>query len=580
MRFWRSSFFHIKIYRNKFWAYLIFIVTIGLTLGTMTSVILVNQWIGNARIEAANAFSRIENNFQNDADRIEAYMQRLYSNQDLMKDVRYFMSPSVEGYLTKRLENSPYSSQSLLSFPEDTKTYLYSWAQGDITQISVHTKDYGNVIRFNSFGIPSFQFGVPNTDEIFDESIQKGFVSRKKLNQSATEVGEIRFQISSKRIFSIVNNYQLGNSAVINPSTGEIFIIGNTKSITEEITQQAVAHNKNHGFIVNKGYIPIFFVTFSSTKFNYRFVSTVDLAALIRQHSTVLLNIFMIVFTAMICVLLLVVYNLRDDSRFLHRIIQSIKRAKTADFTPNKPARYRMNEYGMIAREVDDMIHQLNKYIRNEYLLKLKQQEAEMKALQHQINPHFLYNTLEVIRSTALVHQNEPTADAIATLGALYREIVKKENIISIGSELELLRKYLKIMEFKYPEHFFYQIDVEDAILALPTVKFWMQPLAENFFVHGFNINKEFNLFIVSGWEDENYYRLDFIDNGARIDEERLTIIRRILSSNNDHATKSIGLYNVYTRLQFFYQEDFSISIENNDEAGVKISVQISKRGD
>jgi sensor histidine kinase YesM len=187
---------------------------------------------------------------------------------------------------------------------------------------------------------------------------------------------------------------------------------------------------------------------------------------------------------------------------------------------------------------------------------------------------------LEVIRSTALVHQNEPTADAIATLGALYREIVKKENIISIGSELELLRKYLQIMEFKYPEHFIYQIDVEDSILSLPTVKFWMQPLAENFFVHGFNINKEFNLFIVSGWEDEDYYRLDFIDNGVRIDEERLTAIRRILSNNNDHASKSIGLYNVYARLHFFYQEDFSISIENNDEAGVKISVQISKRGD
>ncbi|MOA13289.1 hypothetical protein D3C78_1333350 [compost metagenome] len=82
----------------------------------------------------------------------------------------------------------------------------------------------------------------------------------------------------------------------------------------------------------------------------------------------------------------------------------------------------------------------------------------------------------------------------------------------------------------------------------------------------------------MSGWEDENYYRLDFIDNGVRIDEERLTVIRRILSSNNDHTTTSIGLYNVYARLQFFYQENFSISIENNDEAGVKISVQISKK--
>lgn len=246
--------------------------------------------------------------------------------------------------------------------------------------------------------------------------------------QLAEGSAEIRFQISSEQIFSIVNNYQLGHAAAINDS-GEVYLIGNDNTMSEQIIQQAIANKNTHGVILKNWMSPIFYVTFPSTKFNYKFVSTIELRVLVQQHASTLILLFLVILTAMICVLLLVVYNLRDDARFLHRIIQSIKRVKTANFTPNKPARYRRNEYGMIAREVDDMIHQLDKHIRNEYLLKLKQQEAEMKALQHQINPHFLYNTLEVIRSTALVNHDAHTADAIATLGALYREMVKKRTL-------------------------------------------------------------------------------------------------------------------------------------------------------
>jgi len=231
----------------------------------------------------------------------------------------------------------------------------------------------------------------------------------------------------------------------------------------------------------------------------------------------------------------------------------------------------------MIARELDDMVHELDKHIRTEYLLKLKQQETEMKALQHQINPHFLYNTLESIRSTALLHKDVDTADAIATLGSLYRDIVHKDNIITIGEELELLQKFLSIMELKYPGRFYYQIDVEEPLLAISTVKFWMQPLAENFFVHGFNPSSEFNLLVVNGWEEEGRFVLEFVDNGKSIPEARLEEVRRCLYSREDAPVRSIGLRNVYTRLSFFYGDAFRMEIENNEEAGVKITVIISK---
>ncbi|MEK4355650.1 histidine kinase [Paenibacillus sp. FSL M7-1455] len=573
-----GSFLQIKIYRGKFIAYTVFVVTLGLALGILTCAILLYQWIENARTEAVSAFARIENELQYDADRIEAYMQRIYSNNRLMTDARYFLGNSAEGYLTNRLKNSHFN-EPLVSFPDDMKAFLYSSGQGDITQISLHTASRGNAVRFDSSGNDSFAFRLPNTDETFRETIQKGFVYRKKLsdpNQISRQIGEFRFLISSEQLFKKINSYKLDTAAAVSAS-GEVYmILGGNRHAGERVLR-AAEDGRNSGYLSLGGLNSTYFMTFSSTKFDFRFVVLVDLPMLMRQNTGIIAAVLFIILLAMISVLLIIVYNLRDDARFLQRIIYSIKRVKTADFTSNSPARYRRNEYGMIARELDDMVLQLDKHIRTEYLLKLKQQETEMKALQHQINPHFLYNTLEAIRSTALVNRDVDTADAIATLGALYRDIVKKENIIAIGSELELLQKYLKIMELKYPGRFYYQLNVDEALWNVSTVKFWMQPLEENFFVHGFDPGNEFNLLVVNGWETDRRFVLEFVDNGKGISRERLDEVKRNLSSRDDAPVKSIGLRNVYTRLHFFYGEGFSMEVDNNEEAGVKITVTIAK---
>ncbi|MGG3452544.1 Sensor histidine kinase YpdA [compost metagenome] len=573
-----GSFWQIKIYRSKFIAYTISVVTIGLALGIMTCAVLMYQWIEGARAEAISTFARIENELQYDTDRIEAYMQRIYSNDRLMTDVRFFLGNTAEGYQTSRLQNSQYN-EPLVSFPEDMRAFLHSSMKGDLTQVSLHTDADSNVVRFDDNGNPSFLFRVPNTDEIFRESMEKGFVYRKKLsdpNQISRQIGEFRFLIGSDPLFRKVQGYKLDIAAAISDS-GEVYMISGMDHGTKEMALKATEEKRSSGYSSLGGMKNVFFMTFTSTKFDYRFVFLVDLSHLMHQKAGILFAVVGIVLLAMISVLLLIAYNMRDDARFLRHIIHSIKRVKTADFTSSFPAPYRRNEYGMIARELDDMVHELDKHIRTEYLLKLKQQETEMKALQHQINPHFLYNTLESIRSTALLHRDVDTADAIATLGSLYRDIVHKDNIISIGEELELLQKFLSIMELKYPGRFYYQINVDEALLRLQTVKFWMQPLAENFFVHGFNSSSEFNLLVVNGWEEDGRFILEFMDNGKCIPEARLEEVRQHLICRDDTPVRSIGLRNVHTRLHFFYGEALAMEIENNEEAGVKITVRITK---
>ncbi|TYP69527.1 sensor histidine kinase [Paenibacillus methanolicus] len=572
------SFMQIKIYRAKFIAYAVFVVFIGVTIGALTCAVLLDQWVENSRNEAAGAFSRAENSLRYDADRIEAFMQRVYSNSGLVSDIRSFLGNNAEGYLTSRLQGSHYN-RPLVSFPDDIKSFLSNGGKGDITQISLHTEQEGNVVSFDHNGNTSFRFRLPNADETFRETIQQGFVYRKKLsdpNQISRQLGEFRFLVSSDRIFKTAHHDYSDEAAAVSAS-GDVYLIAGNGRAAEERIRRAVADGRSHGLLTTGFMDRAYYAAFYSSEFDYQFVSIVDVASLIRQKANVLLIVFLIVLTAMISVLLLIVYNLREDANFLRRIINSIGRVKTADFTPVKPARYRRNEYGMIARELDDMIRQLDRHIRTNYLLKLKQQETEIKALQHQINPHFLYNTLEVIRSSALMNSADHTSDAIATLGALYRDIVKNENIISLSSELNLLQQYLKIMEFKYPDRFYYQFHIEPALLALPTVKFWLQPLAENFFIHGFHPESEFNLLIVNGWEEEGGFVLEIVDNGNRISTERLAEIRNKLASGDDAPADSIGLRNVYTRLRFFYGKGFSMTIDNNEEAGVKITVILSK---
>ncbi|MFD2331168.1 sensor histidine kinase [Cohnella sp. GCM10020058] len=572
------SFFQIKIYRGKFIAFAVFALLMGLGLSALATYVLLEQWLENAKSQAADAYARVEGALQNDSDRIDAYLQRVYSNSGLVADVRYFLGNSAEGYLTVRLQNSRYD-QTLVSFPEDMKAFLGNGGQNRIVQVSLHTAEQGNVVRFGSSGGTSFKFNVPNTDDIFRETIQRGFVIRKQLldpNQISRQLGEFRFLVSSDALFAdLQDNRRVASAAVSN--AGDVYLAGGGGRAGEASFRKAAANPGSHGFIRLGDFGRAFYVTYPSKEFDYQFVSIIDLSVLIRQNAGMLLIVLLVVWTAMGSVLLLTAYNLREAAGFLRRIIHSIERVKSANFTPVSPARYRKNEYGMIAAELDDMTLQLNKHIQTEYLLKLKQQETEMKALQNQINPHFLYNTLEIIRSSALSGRTDDTAEAIATLGALYREIVKNENIIPLGSELALLQKYLKIMEFKYPDRFFYQLNVDKALLSLPTVKFWMQPLAENFFVHGFDPDNAFNLLVVNGTERADAYELEMVDNGATISKDRLAEIRRHLSRSEDAAAQSIGLRNVHTRLHFFHGKGFAMQIDNNEEAGVKITLTFAK---
>ena len=263
-----------------------------------------------------------------------------------------------------------------------------------------------------------------------------------------------------------------------------------------------------------------------------------------------------------------------ENTRFLEAFTHTIRLAKEGEFGQVEVGE-RKDNYAMLAGEINDMISKLDLLIKKEYLLKISQQKTQMQAMLYQINPHFLYNTLEIIRAQANIQGNLALSDALFDLGNMYRMLSKLGDVIPMRQEAALLKHYLNILELGNPENFYYEIDLDEETMELDTVKFWLQPLAENYFVHGYDRKKEYNLFSVQGQKEADGYRILIMDNGSGMSEEELAALHEKLAQAQGLPKENIGIQNVCQRLKYFYRGQMTFRIAQNHPKGLSIEIFI-----
>lgn len=266
----------------------------------------------------------------------------------------------------------------------------------------------------------------------------------------------------------------------------------------------------------------------------------------------------------------------KSSARFLDAFIHTIQLAKKGEFKQIEVGG-RKDTYAMLADEINDMIENLDILIKKEYLLKINQQQIEMKAMLYQINPHFLYNTLEIIRAQSNIQGNVEVSDALFDLGSMYRMLSKLNDTIPLRQEIDLLRHYLNILELGNQDNFYYEIDVDSELMELDTVKFWMQPLAENYFVHGYDREKEYNLFSVQGQLQDGIYQILIMDNGIGMEESEIEKLNQELAHQEGLPKENIGVRNVCQRLKYFYRNRMTFQISKNEPKGTCIEICIEQ---
>ncbi len=540
---------------------------------------LINYYSDSYRANSLRAFHRLETEMDGYIENIDSFIDVLYQ-EPLLTDFLNFFDHSIGEYFTRRLSYT--EAQRTPSFIEECKNFVAN-NRYVISEIRLCPNGRTNIIHFADGSAPSYELNLPSSEvtplpiQSFEYLYTRDLMDPSNLTQKQ---GEIQFVIDLSQLFQLLDSYNLEYAYIIDQNQ----TVKYSQSLEEaNLFHLAVAISQNEsgqGNIANGGGLNnVYYNVYHFPNYSFSLVTLIDSGRIFHQNATAFLLIGVLILILYFSISLLLALRMHHDTKEIRAILDIIENAKNGDFQKVSYQATRHDEYDMIALSLSDMAQKISDFIQHEYLLKLNQQRAEMIALENQIDPHFLYNTLEIIRSKAYLNGDSVVAGAIYNLGSLYRDIVKSDHIITVEEELQILTRYLKLMEFKYSDNFFYQINVPQEIRRLDTVKFWMQPIVENFFTHGFHKNEPYNVLLILGEEHESDYTLEFIDNGEHLSDEALAAINAKFSSSqmDEENTSSIGLRNVYLRLHYLYGEDVSMCVRNNDQTGVIVQVTIKK---
>ena len=237
------------------------------------------------------------------------------------------------------------------------------------------------------------------------------------------------------------------------------------------------------------------------------------------------------------------------------------------------------DEFEKISLYVNDVAMQLRENIDKAYLYRVKQKEAELAELQAKFDPHFLYNTLEVIRGKVYENGDFETADIIVKLAQIFRSFIGSDLFVTIQDELDFCNMYLSLLMYRYDNRVTIIYDVDSRIMTYGIIRNLLQPVLENYFIHGFKSKTKNNRLELQGSLIENKYIVFRVkDNGLGMDEEDLQKLNKSLEQLPESAAGSYGLKNIHRRIKLFYGDECGLKVEQNDEGGVTIEIKIQKR--
>ena len=195
----------------------------------------------------------------------------------------------------------------------------------------------------------------------------------------------------------------------------------------------------------------------------------------------------------------------------------------------------------------------------------------ELKALQAQINPHFLYNTLDSIVWMAESKKSEEVVLMTSALAKLFRTSISKgEEVISINNEIEHIKNYLIIQKIRYKNKLDFEIDVDDEILHNKVLKIILQPLVENSIYHGIKNKDGIGIITIKGRRIQDKILLQVIDNGTGMTPAE---IDKVFNKKGRQSGSGIGVYNVNQRIKLYYGDEYGLGYESEIDKGTIVSV-------
>lgn len=479
--------------------------------------------------------------------------QALVENQARIEGIYKYFSLSMPDYFYWQLERkaSPYISVSLYENVDD----LYvrndfvtgvAIAFQDYKEVYVSTKDKrsGEKIRAEDFKLAGNSFAIPVSDPVSDQ-----------------DLGVIYISLDPAVLYHAIDNTR-GHTpmavTVTSPFDTEIFHIGET---VDKESENWLVGLTSHGYQVQVA-VPK----------NFVLQGTVTSSALIVGLSLLFIVILYLTLRQTFANYQKQVVDLVDS---IQAIAQGQEGLRIDTLEKDQ-------ELLLIAETTNDMLDRLEKNIHDIYQLELSQKDANMRALQAQINPHFMYNTLEFLRMYAVMQSQDELADIIYEFSSLLRNNISDERETLLKQELEFCRKYSYLCMVRYPKSIAYGFKIDPELENMKIPKFTLQPLVENYFAHGVDHRRTDNVISIKALKQDGFVEILVVDNGRGMSAEKLANIREKLSqryfehqASYSDQRQSIGIVNVHERFVLYFGDRYAITIESAEQAGVQYRITI-----
>lgn len=393
--------------------------------------------------------------------------------------------------------------------------------------------------------------------------------------------GAVIFNIDSSRLYRSLKNMRYGDEQ-------NIFLINNKGQVIlgeeqyfgkyyENIDDISDMTENMNGFIREVNGEKSLISSVSSEKFDFFYINISQNSAYFKRMSSLRLQIIALILLVLLLSVSLAYFVALKNYRPVTEIISVLDNPESFDVSGDMT---KFNELRYIAKSIVEQSKE-NVEIQRELEDKLqKLKNAQLDVLQTQINPHFLYNTLETINWMAveLTGGNNEVSRAVSNLAKFFRTNVGKGNyIISVREEVERTRYYLNILTMRYGNMFTVEWDISEEIMDYRIIKICLQPIIENAVYHGLKPKGKDGQLKITGYGRDDAIEFIVADNGVGMSAEKLGILNERLKEADYMGESHIGLYNINKRIKIIFGEEYGIRVESEMNTGTKTVVTLPK---
>ncbi|QJD82223.1 cache domain-containing sensor histidine kinase [Cohnella herbarum] len=406
-------------------------------------------------------------------------------------------------------------------------------------------------------------------------SLSRELISR----DGQTKLGVFLVDLNFSVMNDMVKEIRLGQR-------GYLFIVDSSGKIVYHPQQQLIYSNlksemidkvleiKNGTFTSDEGSNSRMY-TVRDSDFGWKIVGVSYVNELVDNQNEVRLSFIILGLIVIILAFIISIFLSRRVNRPIKRLQDHMKEVEKGNFDIHVEVPTTI-EIGRLARAFNMMVGKIKELMSQVVQDQEQKRKSEINALQAQINPHFLYNTLDSIVWMAENDKSREVVLMTSALAKLFRASISKgEELVSIRTEIEHITNYLMIQKMRYKNKLDYEIEIHDSVRNYLTIKVILQPIVENAIYHGIKMKQGPGLITISAEETDTDIYLIVEDNGKGMDEEKLRTL--LLPSPDAEEGRGVGVRNVHERLQLYFGAQYGLSYKSVPGEGTTVHIRMPK---